>query len=406
MLFALAAFLLAGGADVYGSKPESQEISILRDWRGDYPVSELHRFPAGQRTSPNGYLGNQDDFARVWHAFKPGEQLPHLDFGIHLVLFARNVAFYNRISIAKVSFKDGIAEILTIETRSAFPIEDKVGMAIAVIPRAGVRYIKTGDKRIPVSAGEQSWALDPLNATFTIEGREITLQNGRCETARAPDSATKIRTFVSGDAIEGDLDGDGDKDAVLFLAHDPGGSGTFYYVAVAENLNDRYQGTDAMFLGDRIVPKDLQIQKGLIIVRYTKRRAYEAMSTAPSVEALLHLAFDQGKLKALKAPIKGEEILSGQVTIGHEVRSFRPCSQNADYWLSGESPVLGEIMERYKQELTHAGSYTPLFMVLAGRFVEKPRDGFGADYAGAFLATQLVAVRPGRACRMKLRQSQ
>ena len=51
------------------------------------------------------------------------------------------------------------------------------------------------------------------------------------EVADAPDSATKIRTLIAGDMVEGDIDGDGDKDAALILVHDPGGSGTFYYVA-------------------------------------------------------------------------------------------------------------------------------------------------------------------------------
>jgi hypothetical protein len=33
-------------------------------------------------------------------------------------------------------------------------------------------------------------------------------------------------------------------------------------------------------------------------------------------------------------------------------------------------------------------------MVLAGRQVDPPLHGFGADYDGAFLATHLVRVRP------------
>jgi hypothetical protein len=39
-----------------------------------------------------------------------------------------------------------------METRSALPIEDKVAMAMAVIPRAGVESIQVGNEQIPVSA--------------------------------------------------------------------------------------------------------------------------------------------------------------------------------------------------------------------------------------------------------------
>ena len=60
--------------------------------------------------------------------------------------------FYNRISIFKITLKDGVIEILAMETRSALPIEDKVAIDLAVIPRAGVEYIQAGNHRIPVSA--------------------------------------------------------------------------------------------------------------------------------------------------------------------------------------------------------------------------------------------------------------
>jgi hypothetical protein len=55
-------------------------------------------------------------------------------------------------------------------------------------------------------------------------------------------------------------------------------------------------------------------------------------------------------------------------------------------------------MEKYKKQSPDARPYRPLFMVLTGRFVEAPRDGFGADYPGAFLATQAVAIRPQGRC--------
>jgi hypothetical protein len=315
------------------------------------------------------------------------------------------VTFYNRIGIVKVLLRGGVAEVLTVETRSAFPIEEKVSMAIAVIPRAGVKYIKAGNVWIPVTRDAHGSASNPLNAIYAIEGNKITLQKGRSEVAIAPDSAVKIRTFVLGDVVEDDLDGDGDKDAALFLVHDPGGSGTFYYVAVAENLNGRYRGTNGVGLGDRISPKDLKIRNGVVVATYATRRPHDPMSTAPSVEALAYIAFDKGKLKALKPLGTDEEIVEGHVMIGHEVRSFHPCTQKTDYWLSGDSPALKEIIKRYTKALPDARPYTPLFMVLAGTFVEAPRDGFGADYVGAFLATQLVGVRPDGDCKMKLNQN-
>jgi hypothetical protein len=282
---------------------------------------------------------------------------------------------------------------------------DRERNELSVIPRANMEPIQAGKERLPVTASEQGLACDPVNATYIIEGSETTLKDGYSERAVGRDSATKIRTFALGDVVEGDLDGDGDEDAALLLVHDPGGSGTFYYVAVAENINGGYWGTNGVGLGDRIAFKGLQVRNRLVIARYAERGPSEPMSTAPSAEALSYLAFDEGKLKALEPLGQDEQILQGLVTIGHEVRSFYPCTQKTHYWLSGDSPALGEIMARYERALPDARPYTPLFVVLAGKFFEKPCHGFGADYVGAFLATQLVAVRPEGNCRTKSKQN-
>ena len=54
---------------------------------------------------------------------------------------------------------------------------------------------------------------------------------------------------------KGDVNNDGTEDVVVILTQNLGGSETFYYVAVALNLESDYQGTDAILLGDRIAPQ-------------------------------------------------------------------------------------------------------------------------------------------------------
>ena len=383
----------------HGNEPNA--LPILQSWRGDYPVSQLNRLPKGQRASRVGYLGDVVEFSNVWQVFKPGKKMPDVDFRRHLVVFFRNVAFYNRTAILKVILQNGVAEILARETMTALPIEDKAAMALAVIPRTGVKCIRTGNERIPVTGDDFAWASHPLNTTYTIEGREIRLQNGRFEAAAAPGSATKIRTVVFGKPVYGDLDGDGDEDAALFLVHDPGGSGTFYYVAAALNVNGQYIGTNAELLGDRIAPQGVAIRNGVVAASYADRRPGESMSTAPSIGKSMYLTLENGNLIALKPLGEAEQVLKGWVTIRHEVRSFVPCSQKTDHWLLGNSPALSEIMEAYQQALPKLGAYKPLFMILVGKIAEPPRDGFGADYEAAFFATELVQVRVEGNCRSK-----
>jgi len=121
------------------------EAKILQSWHGDYPVDRLDLLPEKHREQPVGFINDVQTFEGVWKAFKPGEAVPETDFKINLVLFARNTQFYNRIRIGKVNLKNGIAEVLAMETMSARPIEAKVAMSLAIVPRQIITAIQTGD---------------------------------------------------------------------------------------------------------------------------------------------------------------------------------------------------------------------------------------------------------------------
>ena len=259
---------------------------IFFQWSGDYPVEHLDRLPEGHRTAPVGCIGDEGTFSAVWQIFKPGEKSPEVDFSTHFIVFVRNVDFYNRISILKCTLREGTAEILASETRSAMPIESKVAMALALIPRAGVKFISAGDVKIPVLGeikSSRSSAKSPENSCYIIEKQEVCLTNGQFEAAAAPGSAAKIKTAVFGQPVFGDLNGDGSEDAVIFLVQNSGGSGMFYYVAAALNSHGAFTGTHAIFLGDRISPQNIAIQNGMIIANYADRKSDEPMTAPPSI---------------------------------------------------------------------------------------------------------------------------
>jgi hypothetical protein len=252
-------------------------------------------------------------------------------------------------------------------------------------------------KMIP--AATEGSATDPLNATYVVDGQTMKLVDGLHEIQAVPGATTKITSFVFGKPVFGDLDGDDDDDAALFLVQQPGGSGTFYYVVASLNLTGTYEGTNAVILGDRIAPQNVRISNGVIIVNYADRRQEEPMATSPSEGKSKYLTLKEDVLKEIKPLGEEELILEGWVTIGHEVRSFVPCSGNRALWLLGNSPAYQEIMTAYQESLPNAKPYIPLFMILAGKYAPRPTDGFGAQYGGAFLATQLVRVWPKGNCR-------
>ncbi|MFC1720737.1 META domain-containing protein [Patescibacteria group bacterium] len=152
---------------------------------------------------------------------------------------------------------------------------------------------------------------DPLNTTYLIGGESFTLVNGFVEKEITPESATKNKVSVFGEPVFGDIDKDGDDDAVLILVNDPGGSGTFYYAAIAANINGEYKGTDTILLGDRIVPQKFYIDDNRAKIEYLNREFGESFAIQPSVEKALHLKFevsqsDENKLYLIEVEVDFE----------------------------------------------------------------------------------------------------
>lgn len=118
---------------------------------------------------------------------------------------------------------------------------------------------------------------DPLNTTYTIEGKEVRLVDGK-----AQNGSTMTELFDS--PITGDLTGDKVNDAGVILVVSGSGSGTFYYAAAAINnpTTYTYAGTNALFLGDRISPQTKSISNQVYTVNYADRKEGEPMSATPS----------------------------------------------------------------------------------------------------------------------------
>ncbi len=138
---------------------------------------------------------------------------------------------------------------------------------------------------------------DYKNAEYVIDGSRIKLENGIAEEEAAPGSATKIVTKYFGNELRTDLNDDGKEDVVFLLTQETGGSGTFFYVVAALNINDDYVGSDGFLLGDRIAPQSTEVSKNekhknVIVVNYADRSTNESMSSSPSVNKSVYLKLD------------------------------------------------------------------------------------------------------------------
>ncbi|MDP6775444.1 MAG: Gmad2 immunoglobulin-like domain-containing protein [Candidatus Latescibacteria bacterium] len=186
-------------------------------------------------------------------------------------------------------------------------------------------------------------ATTPLEATYLIEGHAVSLVGGHAESPAAPGSATRIQTDVFGEPAHGDLDGDGDGDAVLLLIHDPGGSGTFAYLAAAIKSDGGYVGTNAVLLGDRILPHRITVLSGLAIADYLGRQPDESMSADPTVGRTKILVVDGGRLSAVDpSGESGPHIVVESPSPGSVIASPLRVSGRArgTWFFEGDFPLL------------------------------------------------------------------
>ncbi len=112
--------------------------------------------------------------------------------------------------------------------------------------------------------GSESTSQGIADATFTISGKPVTLVGG---------SADTVALF--GEPLSADIDSDGDEDLASYLTVDSGGSGTFFYVVVALKERGGYRGTNAMFLGDRIAPQNINFKDGRAVANFAERKPGE-----------------------------------------------------------------------------------------------------------------------------------
>jgi hypothetical protein len=141
------------------------------------------------------------------------------------------------------------------------------------------------------------------NAEYLIElasTGKAQLKDGAFEEEAAPGSATKTKIQLGKIQAIGDVNGDGLEDALVTLVVDPGGSGTFTYLALVLNQDGKPKPLAAVLLGDRIVVKSLALQNGTMEVTMLTRKPEEPMSTEPTLEQKLNFLLQGDRLVAAK----------------------------------------------------------------------------------------------------------
>jgi len=134
----------------------------------------------------------------------------------------------------------------------------------------------------------------PMYATYIIEGQEVTLVNG-FKKEQVPGFATTRTTQVFEGPFWGDVDADQDNDGVLIIAQTMEWGAPSYYLVLALREGDTYQGSEALFLGDRIDPQVLDIKNGVIAIRYS-----DGSEETQVTQEITYVKYENGTLQDAK----------------------------------------------------------------------------------------------------------
>jgi hypothetical protein len=157
-------------------------------------------------------------------------------------------------------------------------------LALILIGAVVVFYLNSIEAPEPSSAElVAAGYFDGRNSTFSLDGNPVTLIEGIEEVPAAPGSEAKIVTEYVGAESIGDLNADGLPDTAFLVAQSAGGTGHFYYVVVALKTESGHVTTNAVLLGDRIIPRSTDISEGELRVNYLDRKQDEPMTAEPSV---------------------------------------------------------------------------------------------------------------------------
>lgn len=97
-------------------------------------------------------------------------------------------------------------------------------------------------------------AQDYISASYELEGETITLNTG------------DVTYF--GNETFGDFNADGREDVAFLVTRDTGIGQRSFYAVAALNLEEGYEGMNAVFIGNNISPQSTENGENIVIVNY------------------------------------------------------------------------------------------------------------------------------------------
>jgi uncharacterized membrane protein len=159
----------------------------------------------------------------------------------------------------------------------------------------------------------------------------------------------------------GDLDGNGSKDAAVVLVTDPGGSGTFFDLAVLSEREGAPENVASQALGDRVDLRQLTIEGGRIIVDMVTHGPNDPMC-CPSLHEIVTFELEGESLtETARKTVAGKRAEGSDLVVSGEFKALG----NEPFWnveigatIAFERMGEGKVVFPYAPPERTAGGYS------------------------------------------------
>lgn len=85
-----------------------------------------------------------------------------------------------------------------------------------------------------------------------------------------------------------------------------------------------------------------------------------------------------------------QKILKGELVLGHEANTFKPCGSDKTFWITDKT---GKLKDLYTKLTTDKKAYTPVFAELELKNKGKASEGFPANYESVYEVLNVLQVK-------------
>jgi len=113
---------------------------------------------------------------------------------------------------------------------------------------------------------------DVMNMVYMVEGGAFTIKNGVAEEKTNSMSGEAVEVKIFGEPAYGDLNGDGQDDTAVIISYKTAKGEAYYAGAViSDKAGEKIKGVGSLILAEDVLPKEIRIEEGRILVDYAVR---------------------------------------------------------------------------------------------------------------------------------------